>query len=85
MQVDAAVIKEQGLTFAVVVVKPSAIARPDRDALVKQYGAIWDGVPVVLFAQDSRGGGRFYGRSDLVRFLKDTPVSALPWKRWTVH
>jgi hypothetical protein len=85
MQIDAALVKEQGVSFAVVVVKPSALVGASRDQLIREYSAIWEGVPVVLLAQDLRGGGRFYGRDDLVRFLKTVSISALPWKRWSVH
>jgi hypothetical protein len=85
MHVDAALIREQGVTFAVVVVRDSAIDGPSRDRMATEFGAIWNGVPVVLLAQDAKGGGRFYGRRDLVRFLEQVPLRALPWKRWTVH
>jgi len=84
VQIEAALIREQGVDFAVVAVRPSALTSADRDRAVASFSKLL-GAPVVLLAPDSRGGGRTYGRPDLVRFLKNVPVAALPWKRLSVH
>jgi hypothetical protein len=85
MQVDGAVIKEQGVTFAVVVVKRSALqTQSQADALIRQYSQqLFDGLPTVLMAQDSRGVPTYMGRRDLVGFLASVPVGTIPWKRYT--
>jgi len=85
VQVDAALIRERGVTFAVVVVRPTVMSDGSRDRVIEQFRPAWGGVPVVLMAQDGRGVPTFYGRPDLVRFLKDTPVVAMPWKRWNLN
>jgi hypothetical protein len=86
MQIDAALVKEQGVEFAVVVVKPSVLSSPTlRDDLQTACQRYWPQTPIVLMAQDPRGTPKYYGRSDIVRFLASIPSSALPWRRWTVH
>ncbi len=43
------------------------------------------GVPVVLMAQDTSGRPTFYGRRDIARFLSNVPISAIPWREYTVN
>lgn len=85
MKVDAALVKEQGVTFAVVVVKRQALSSPDRGATIAGMSRFWPGVPTVLMAQDARGTPEYYGRRDIVRFLASIPVEALPWKSWSLN
>ena len=56
MRVQGAVIREQGQTFAVVVVKPHVAQNSVAAADAIRGVAPVVGVPVVLMAQD--GGGR---------------------------
>jgi hypothetical protein len=81
MNLDVALIREQGVQFAVVVVKRSALN--DRRAhatitntVVPHLGS----VPVVLMAQDSAGTPTYVGRRDLVDFLAQCDVEDLPWR-----
>ena len=86
MEVEAALVKEQGVTFAVVVVKPGVLATAARrDDIAANLQPYWAGVPVVLMEQDHNGVPRYYGRRDLVRFLARVPVEALPWQKWRLH
>ena len=79
---DGAVIREQGLTFGVVSVKPGVIANVSkRDAAVRSAARAFGGIPTILLATSS---GRYYGRPDLVRFMARVPLRAIPWKRYTI-
>lgn len=79
---DAALIKEQGVRFAVVSVKDSVTSSPTkREAAARRCSALFDGAPVVLVSSN----GRTWGRTDLVRFLRNVPLEALPWKRWRLN
>lgn len=84
MKIQGAVIKEQGVTFAVVVVKRHIL---NNQASARQAAAsfapLFPGVPVVLMAQDSRGVPTYLGRQDIVRFLANVPIQAIPWKEYT--
>lgn len=86
MQFEGAVIREQGVTFAVVVVrKPIIDYRPQADQAIRTFSGAFPGMPVVLMAQDSRGTPTYYGRPDLSRFLANTPLGAIPWRRYTLN
>lgn len=84
MSFDAALVREQGVTFAVVAVKSHAMdTDDDRCETAAAFQVHFPGVPVVLMKQDGRGRPTFWGRRDIVRFLSRVPVTALPWRRFT--
>lgn len=85
MTFQGALIKEQGVTFAIVVVKPSALQSPSAREQMQLFGhRVFGAVPVVLATQGSRGAMRYYGRKDIVSFLSKTPAFMIPWKQYTV-
>lgn len=82
MTVDGAIIREQGVTFGIIVVKPHALNNvASRDDLVRQASAAFGGIPTILMAQSGRNV-RYWGRPDLVRFMRNVPLAAVPWKRY---
>ena len=86
MQIEGAVIREQGLTFAVVVVKREVLHEQNRaqDA-VRNFMPAFPGMPVVLMAQDHQGVPTYYGRQDISRFMASVPLRAVPWRRYDLH
>lgn len=79
---DGAVIKEQGVTFGIVVVKPHVLSdAARRDQLIRQASRLFGGIPTVLVARQS-GRARYYGRPVIVRFMARVPMHAIPWKRY---
>jgi hypothetical protein len=85
MMFQGAVIREQGVTFAVVVVKKHVIdSNAEAGRAVAAFQPVFPGLPVVLTAQDFRGTLTYYGRPDIARFLASVPLSAIPWKQYTV-
>lgn len=81
MRVQGAVIREQGRTFAVVVVKPDVIrSRSEADRAIRGFMPVFGGVPVVLMAQDGRGPPTYFGRPDISRFMASVPLRAIPWR-----
>jgi hypothetical protein len=88
MQIDGAIIKEQGITFAIVVVQPSAIQTSmQADQVRKSLQAIQDfqGLPLILAAQDGYGQFSYQGRRDIVDFLAGIDAARIPWKRYTTY
>jgi hypothetical protein len=84
MRVQGAVVREQGQTFAIVIVKPNMVQ--DRAAAtdaIRNFTPVF-GVPVVLMSQDSRGRPTYYGRDDIARFLASVPLRAIPWREYTI-
>ena len=83
MKFDGAVVKEQGVMFAIVVVKNHVVNdRIQAEKTVHAFQAsTFPGIPVVLMGQ-SHGRAKFFGRPDIVRFLSRVPFHSIPWKRF---
>lgn len=85
MRVQGAVIREQGQSFAVVIVKPHVVENPGAAAdTIRSFAPVF-GVPVVLMAQDARGRPTYRGRSDIVRFMASVPLQAIPWREYQIN
>jgi hypothetical protein len=82
--ITAAKIREQGTFFTVVLVKPSAIQQTpaQRDSVARGFSPIFPGGPVVLCAQMSGGQVQYWGRPDLVNFLKNVYLKQLLWAEY---
>jgi hypothetical protein len=85
MQVTGAVIREQGVKFAVVIVKPHVLANSTEAAEAVAGLTPAFGVPVVLMAQDSRGRPTYFGRRDLSQFMSRVRVNAIPWRHYSIN
>jgi len=85
MKAQAALIREQGVSFAVVAVKRHVLtATNQREALRNQMSQIFGGAPTVVMARDAKGVPMYNGRKDLVKWLSNVYVEALPWKEYTL-
>ena len=85
MQFDAAVVKEQGLTFAVVMVQHSAVFNNSTiNDNQRGFQRHFPGMPIVLCNQNSSGTPTYYGRKDIVNFLASVLMEQIPWKTYTV-
>ncbi|HEU0131237.1 MAG TPA: hypothetical protein VFQ85_09640 [Mycobacteriales bacterium] len=84
MKITAAVVREQGTTFAVVIVKQSAMQPHNRDETQRSLQPLFPGVPVVLMSQDRRGIPTYWGRRDISRFLAGIHLARLPWREYRV-
>ena len=85
MKFQGAVIKEQGVTFAVVVVKMHVINNAsEAQRAIHSFNPIFPGLPIILMAQDSSGIPTYYGRTDIVKFMASVPIDAVPWKEYRV-
>ena len=83
MQFDGALLKEQGITFAIVVVKPHVLnSTIECDNARRSFNPVFPGVPIILMAQNSRGIPTYQGRPDIVKFLAQVHPSRIPWKRY---
>lgn len=86
MQFEGALVREQGVTFAIVIVKPHILnSGHHADEVACSFQPAFPGVPIVLMAQNSRGVPTYRGRRDLVNFLSRVPMQAIPWKRYTLN
>lgn len=86
MTFDGALVKEQGITFAVVAVK-SYVTQSTQQAneAIDGFARFFPGVPVILMSQNYDGRANYYGRRDIVNFLSRISAYQLPWKKYTYH
>ena len=87
MTLDAAIIKEQGILFAVVIVKPHVTASQDSaDQMRRSLATVSDfaNLPIILASQDSKGRFEYQGRRDIVDFLASIDSARIPWNRYTI-
>lgn len=76
-----AVVREQGVTFAVASVKDHVIdSIGERDSLVEAL-SLRLGCPTVLAGERYR---RTYGRRDIVQSLRNVRLETLPWRQLTI-
>jgi hypothetical protein len=84
MKLQGAVVKEQNVTFAIVIVKPSAMqTSAASDSSRKAFQPLFPSLPLILASQDSRGIFQYQGRKDIVSFLANIDPSRIPWKEYT--
>jgi hypothetical protein len=86
MTFEGALVKEQGVSFAIVVVKSHVLNNhSEADQTAHSFRRAFGGVPVVLMAQNSSGRSTYYGRPDIVKFLANVPLQAIPWRRYELN
>ena len=86
MNIDGAIIKEQGITFAIVIVKPHIINNSnDSNEARIAFQQYFPGIPIILMAQDHNGRPTYQGRKDIVAFLANVDPSRIPWKKYTFN
>jgi hypothetical protein len=84
MKIQGAVIKEQGLTFAIVVVKKHVLdSQSQSEEAIGSFAVLFPRMPIILMAQDSRGTPTYRGRTDIVNFLAKIHPGQIPWKEYT--
>jgi hypothetical protein len=83
-RLHGAVIKEQGVTFAIVIVKSHILqSQAESQQAAYAFSDFFPGMPIILMAQDSRGIPTYWGRNDIVAFLASVDPARIPWKEYT--
>lgn len=86
MKIYGSVIIEQGVTFAIVVVKQSVTNYTSRIIRTRQQlQYFFPNMPIILMSQDRNGNPHFYGRRDIVEFLKSIRLDQIPWKEYYIY
>lgn len=85
MKFQGALVKEQGVTFGIVIVKPHILNSLSAADSMRAFGVrVFGPVPIILMAQNARGIPTYSGRRDIVNFLAKVPVQAIPWREYTL-
>ncbi len=82
MKFDGAKITEQGVTFAIAVVKPYILTSPSKEKVRASFIPFFGNIPIILMAQNSKGIPTYDGRKDIVHFLAKIHPSRIPWKHY---
>ena len=86
MTIHGAVIIEQGVTFAIISVKPHVTQYTARATAFRQeISVFFPNMPIILMSQDANGTPHYFGRKDIVEFLKSIRVDQIPWKEYHVY
>ncbi len=86
VKVQGAAIKEQGVTFAIVVVKRNILnSQTQCQQAAHSFQPLFPGMPIVLMAQDLRGTPSYWGRKDIADFLANVHPSRIPLKQYTFN
>lgn len=86
MVIHGSVIIEQGVTFAIIAVKPEVTQYTYRATQFRQQiSQFFPRMPIILMSQDNDGTPHYYGRKDIVDFLKTVPLDKIPWKQYHVY
>jgi len=85
MRFQGSVIKEQGVTFGIVIVKPYVLNNNSEKEQMQIFGQRAFGmIPIILMAQNSRGIPTYYGRKDIVNFLSHISINRIAWKEYSI-
>lgn len=86
MTLHGAVIIEQGVTFAIIAVRPE-IMRYTQNLVAarRELMQFFPNMPIILMSQDSDGTPHYYGRKDIVDFLKTIRLDQIPWKEYHIY
>ena len=86
MTIHGAVIIEQGVTFAIISVRPMITQYTIRATNFRRsMASIFPNMPIILMSQDKDGQPHYFGRKDIVDFLKTVRVDQIPWKQYKVY
>jgi hypothetical protein len=79
-----ALIREQGITFAVVEVEPDVLS--GGDATIKaersKYQPVFKDVPIILAARGQDRRAHYAGRQDVVQYLLSCDWQRIPWRKY---
>jgi len=85
MMIEGAVIREQDITFAIVIVKEHVLNNSfEADRAILAFQPAFPGLPVILMAQDHRGVPTYYGRRDISQFMANVPMECVPWAQYSI-
>ena len=86
MKIQGALVKEQGVNFAIVIVKSFVLQSTFEANKARQsFASLFPGLPIILMAQDGSGRPTYQGRTDIVNFLVNVPMSVIPWKEYSYN
>ncbi len=85
MKIIGAKVKEQGVTFGIIQVKPHVLTNSAQRANIQKYGlSLFGNIPIILAGSNGRSI-KYFGRRDIVNFLSNINALRVPWKEYTTY
>jgi len=86
MTFDGAVVKEQGVTFAIVVVEQLLLKYTNRqmEEVRSRFASYFSNIPVIFMTHNVKGRPMYHGRTDIVVLLVGMDFRKIPWKRYSM-
>ncbi len=85
MRIQGSVIIEQGVTFAIIVVNQTVTNYTSRMIQMRNFlSPYFPNMPIILMSQDANGTPHYYGRQDIVKFLRSIRLDQIPWKEYVI-
>ncbi|MFC3885684.1 hypothetical protein ACFOU2_20290 [Bacillus songklensis] len=84
MTFNGALVNEQDVTFAIVVVEESVFNHTNHhiEKVRSSFTPYFPNVPIILMAHNSHGRPMYHGRTDMVVFLVGMDFRRISWKRY---
>jgi len=84
MKIKGAIIKEQGVRFAVCNVDYETLKSVKKQNTIKnEFAPLFGKIPVIFVSYNSKGIATFVGREDIVNFLSNVDSSQINWREFT--
>lgn len=85
MTFQGSVVKEQGITFGIVIVKSHVLNSDSEKQNSIAFGnRAFGRMPIILMAQNSNGIPTYFGKRDIIDFLASVDFRRIPWKEYTI-
>ncbi len=82
---DGAIVKEQGITFAIIVVAPSVLKCFSRykENVRKSYSRFFPNTHIILMSQDNKGVPTYQGNRNIIKFLLTLDPKRIHWQTFS--
>ena len=86
MKLHGAVIIEQDVRFSIFSVKSNVTQYTAHATAFRQnIATFFPNMPIILLSFDAQKRPHYYGRKDIVAFLKTIDVHDIPWKEYHIY
>lgn len=86
MTFDGAVVKEQGVTFAIVMIEQLLLkyTNEQMEKVRNKFASYFSNIPVIFMTHNIKGRPMYHGRTDIVVLLVGMDFRKIPWKRYSL-
>jgi len=83
MKIKGAIIKEQGVKFAIIETTTATLkSQTEMNTIKQKFSPLFGDIPMTFMAKNARGIPVFVGRKDIVDFLSNNDMNKIPWRKF---